>query len=154
MITRPKRKLDMTHYVPGLLNHLSNKLSAGASAIYRERFGVGITDWRVLVQLAIAPGSTASALCERTGLDKSAVSRSFEALHDQAFISFRPTNGRRERYASLTAKGRELHDAIIVVALERERLLLVDLSATERKALLGLLNRLLERVDAVNETGV
>lgn len=150
MSDESERMLDLTRYVPGMLNHLSNKLTNGASVAYRKRFGVGITDSRVLCHLAIAPGSTASAICERTGLDKSAVSRSFDALSLNKHISFPPDSGRRERFASLTPSGRRLHDKIMAVALERERLLLMPLTATQCKTLLALLNRLLENVDAVD----
>jgi DNA-binding MarR family transcriptional regulator len=145
--------LEMTQYVPGLINHLSNKLSRGASALYRERFGIGIIEWRILAQLAISPGSTARSICDRTALDKSAVSRSFGVLHAREMIAFPEATGRREQFATLTAAGRRVHDRVMRLALQREERFLAPLSSAERRTLVGLLNRLYENVDAVNERG-
>jgi DNA-binding MarR family transcriptional regulator len=140
----------MSRYVPGMINHLSNKLSRGASALYRERFGIGIIEWRILSQLAIAPGSSARSICEITGLDKAAVSRSFEVLRMRRLVTFPRTTGRREQFARLSHSGRRLHDQIIEIALERERRLLAPLSLAERQTLIALLGRIHAGVDAVN----
>ena len=142
--------LDMTRYVPALINHLSNKLSRGASAIYRERYGIGIIEWRVLAQLGSSPGSTARAICDRTALDKAAVSRSFGVLSELGYIAFPKNVGRRDQIARLTGSGRRLHDRIMTVALEREERFLAPLSSSERRTLVALLNRLYENVDALD----
>jgi DNA-binding MarR family transcriptional regulator len=141
----------MSRYVPGMINHISNKLSRGASALYRERFGIGIIEWRILSQLAIAPGSSARAICEITGLDKAAVSRSFEVLRTRRLVSFPRTATGREQFASLSSAGRRLHDRIIEIALERERRLLAPLSPAERQTLVVLLHRIHSAVDAMND---
>ncbi len=143
--------LDMTRYVPALINHLSNKLSRGASALYRERYGIGIIEWRILAQLGSSRGSTARAICDRTALDKAAVSRSFVVLHERGMIAFPKETGRRGQVASLTTSGRRLHDRIMSVALEREKRFLAPLSAAERRTLVDLLNRLYEHVDSIDE---
>ena len=45
--------LDLETYVPYFLTAISNTWSRSASRLYLERFGVGVTEWRVLSQLAI-----------------------------------------------------------------------------------------------------
>jgi len=142
--------IDMTRYVPALINHLSNKLSRGASAIYRDRYGIGIIEWRILAQLGSSPGSTARTICDRTALDKGAVSRSFVVLQKRGFIEFDNGTTSRNRIAMLTETGRTLHDGIMQIALERERRFLAPLSESERFALIRLLNRLYEHVDALD----
>jgi DNA-binding MarR family transcriptional regulator len=52
-----------------------------------------------------------------------------------------PNDGRTHSI-SLTAKGRGIHDKVIVVALEREKRLLSCLKADEREMLIELLRRL------------
>lgn len=143
--------LDMSRYVPALINHLSNKLSRGASAVYRERYGIGIIEWRILAQLGSSGESTARAICDRTALDKAAVSRSFVVLHERGLIAFPKDAGRRDQIASLTAAGRRLHDRIMHVALEREKRFLAPLSVGERRTLVDLLNRLNDHVDSIDE---
>ncbi|MGZ8371920.1 MAG: MarR family transcriptional regulator, partial [Rhodoplanes sp.] len=44
--------LDLDNYIPAYLTYLAGKISASASAIYRPRFGVGITDWRIMALVA------------------------------------------------------------------------------------------------------
>ncbi len=142
------RVLDMSRYVPGMITHLSNKLSRGASALYRKHFGIGIIEWRIMAQLAVAPGSSARAICATTGLDKAAVSRSFEVLEGKRLVTFADGDS-REQPAHLTAAGRRLHDRIAAVALERERRLLVSLTPQERSTLAELLNRIGDNLDLV-----
>jgi hypothetical protein len=55
----------------------------------------------------------------------------------------------RVRIATLTAKGRALHDQILEMALQRERTLLSVLSDAERETLLRLLKRVHENLSAV-----
>jgi DNA-binding MarR family transcriptional regulator len=138
--------LNLDRYVPGLLTFLANKLSRGASAIYRREFDVGINDWRVMSQLALEPGIPASRICAVVGLDKAVVSRSLAVLEQHGLVVGADT---RRRLMSLTPAGRTLHDRIILVALERERRLVECLSATERETLIDLLGRLHRRLPDV-----
>ena len=59
------------------------------------------------------------------------------------------SDGRSLVYA-LSENGWRLHGRILEISLERERRLLADLSAAEREALIGLLNRLHRRLPDMN----
>ena len=144
-------KLDLKRNVPALLTFLENKITAGASGLYREHFGVGTTEWRILAMLAVEPGITSKRICDVIGFNKAAVSRTVRVLQDATLIVTRIEDGRtRSPKFSLSVKGRRLHDRIICVALERERRLLAPLSADEREALIDMLNRLHRTIPAVN----
>ena len=144
--------LDLDHYVPGLITHLANKLSRSASAIYRRNFQVGINEWRVMSQLALAPWVAANQVCGVIGIDKSVVSRSLTCLEARGLVEGREAPGTpRRRLMALTEAGRALHDQMISVALERERRLLACLSAQERDSLVHMLDRLNRRIAAVNQ---
>ncbi len=138
--------LDLDRYVPGLLTWLANKLSRGASAVYRRHFDVGINDWRVIAQLAVEPRISAARICLVVGLDKAVVSRSLAGLEARGLVAGGDAKRRR---VVLTPAGRALHDRLILVALERERRLLACLTAAERETLIDLLGRLHERLPAV-----
>lgn len=143
--------LDLDSYVPALLVFISNKLSHGGSTLYRRLFGIGISEWRVMAMLAVEPNIPAHRICEVIGFDKGLVSRVVQALSAQGLVSVAADDSdNRRRVIGLTAKGQELHDRVISVALEREKILLGDLSAQEVDRLVGLLRRLLGQVDAVN----
>ncbi|WP_394792201.1 MarR family winged helix-turn-helix transcriptional regulator [Rhodoferax sp.] len=146
-----KNQLDLERYVPALLNFLSNKLSAGASQCYRENFGVGIVEWRVLSMLAVENHIPAQRICQVIGLDKAAVSRSLVQLEKEGCISSEVDARDARRYTvSLTPSGRALHDRVFVVAKAREQRLLADFSPEEVDILIDLLNRMHARLDEVN----
>ena len=135
-------KLELDRYVPGLLLWLSNKVSASASTLYRERFDLGVTDWRVLSYIEIYPWSTASQACELMGLDKAAVSRSLATLKDGGWLKSRPRGLRKIEFAT-TASGKKLHDRIIDLAIAREEALLSGFTREERDVLIAGLHRML-----------
>jgi DNA-binding MarR family transcriptional regulator len=145
-------KLDLDRYVPGLLLWISNRLTSTASQLYRTRFGIGVTEWRVLSYFQIYPWSTASSACELMGLDKAAVSRSVATLCTGGYLDSRPEGLRRIEY-TLTAKGRALHDRIILAALAREKALLDGFSEEERAMLVQMLHRMLANIPSLRLAG-
>jgi DNA-binding MarR family transcriptional regulator len=146
--------LDLDSYIPAYLTLLAGKLSSSASAVYRPRFGVGIADWRMMALLAAKPWVVASHICNSTGLDKAAVSRSVRSLQDLGLIEVAPDRkDQRRQLIALTRKGVALHDRIVELAVAREQALLEGLSETERNTLLRLLVRLQKQLRAVNAVG-
>ena len=146
--------LDLDSYIPAYLTYLAGKISSGASAIYRPRFGVGITDWRIMAMLACEPWIGAVRICSATGLDKAAVSRSVRDLAEMGLIEVRPDQGdQRRQIIALTRKGVALHDRIVRLAIAREEKLLEGFSAAERRTLIDFLVRLRLQVRAANSVG-
>ena len=142
--------LDLDRYVPALVTFIGNKLSNSATAFYQKNFGVNVTEWRIISQLAIEPGIPASRICQVIGFDKGPVSRNLAALQKRGLVAIRtaPDDGRTHSI-SLTARGRAVHDRVIVAALDRERRLLACLKKDEREVLIDLLRRLHENLGAV-----
>jgi DNA-binding MarR family transcriptional regulator len=147
------RVLDLDRYVPALITFIGNKLSNSATVTYQKRFGVNVTQWRILSQLAIEPGISASRICHVIGFDKGPVSRTLAAMELEGLVSIRPGQDGRTHAISLTAKGWATHDGVIKVALERERRLLSCLNRQERDTLIGLLQRVHGNLDAVRGVG-
>jgi DNA-binding MarR family transcriptional regulator len=145
-------QLDLEKYVPGLLLWLSNKVASSASSLYHERFGVGVTEWRLLAYFKIYPWSTASKACEFMGLDKGAVSRSLGTLVTEGHLEGRPQGLRRIEYR-VTRKGNKLHDSIYQFAMAREHALLDGMTADERQTLVRLLRHMLDNLDNVQRVG-
>lgn len=142
--------VDLEHYVPAWFTWIANKLSRGASQHYLRSFGVGIETWRCMVLLAIEPSISANKVCRIIGMDKASVSRCFAGMEAHKLIRVTPDPAdARVRVATLTDKGRDLHDRIMGVALERERAFLSVLSEDEREQLIGLLHRLHENLPEV-----
>jgi DNA-binding MarR family transcriptional regulator len=142
--------VDLERYVPAFLTWIANKLSRGASQNYLAVFDVGIETWRCLVLLAIHGSISAQQVSRVIGMDKASVSRCFKSMQAKGLIamSLDAADGRL-RIATLTKKGRALHDQILGIALERERAFLSVLNPTEVETLIGLLKRLHENLPAV-----
>ncbi|WP_018911892.1 MarR family winged helix-turn-helix transcriptional regulator [Thiomonas sp. FB-6] len=147
-----RKTVDLRNYAPAYLSWISNKLSRGASQAYLAAFDVGIEVWRILVLLAIEPALSAQHICRVMGMDKAQVSRCFKSMQAKGLIrvALDPRDGRL-RIASITPAGRELHDSIYDLALERERALLSGLSAEERAQLLRLLHKVHDSLGLAEE---
>ena len=148
---RPQINFDF--YLPFGLTAISNKIARSASRTYLRRFGVGINEWRILSNLRVYPGTTANMICQRSGLDKAAVSRSLKLLEDAGMVcTDNGGNGEvRGRNLRLTEQGDDLHDRVLEVALVRETKLLSGFSQQERALLLSLIARLHQNVPLLQE---
>jgi DNA-binding MarR family transcriptional regulator len=135
--------LDLDDYVPAYLTYLAGKISSSASATYRPKFGVGITDWRIMALLATEPWISPGRVCDVIGLDKAAVSRSVREMVSNGTVEIkRADDDQLRQLIALTRKGLNLHDRIVKLSLARERQLLKDFSASERKTLVDFLSRM------------
>jgi DNA-binding MarR family transcriptional regulator len=139
--------LDLDRSVSVLLNFLGNKLTASGSAAYRTRFGINITEFRVLAMLAVEPDILGQRFTEVIGLDPGATSRTLKALEMRGLVLSR-SDDRHPAYRrwSLTREGAALQDAAVPVALERADVLLQDFNAKEEAQLVDFLRRMLKRM--------
>ena len=142
--------MDMDAFIPAALTNLAQKIAATASATYRPRFGVGITDWRIIALLAGEPWIAPVRICEATGLDKAAVSRSLRDLAEAGLVEVRSDEPNRRRLpVALTEKGLAVHDRIVVVALARQERLLKGFSPEERAQLKDFIARMWREVETL-----
>ncbi|MBZ5701880.1 MAG: MarR family winged helix-turn-helix transcriptional regulator [Acidobacteriia bacterium] len=143
--------IDFTKYVPAHVTYLANKISSGATAIYLPRFGVGITEWRIMALLGREAWVTPKRVSDATGLDKGAVSRSIHSMRAAGIVEVRPDQyDRRSQILALTAKGLRLHDRMVKLAHKREQILLGGFSKKERSLLVQFLARIESQVPAAN----
>lgn len=139
----PPAQLDLEHFLPYRLSVLSNRLSNAIARSYQQRFGLSVTEWRVLAVIGRYPGISAGEVAERTAMDKVAVSRAVGSLLAAGRIE-RDTHGedRRRSVLRLSASGEAVHAEIVPLALGYERALLSALDAGERRTLGRLLDKL------------
>lgn len=137
--------LDLEHFLPYRLSVLSNRMSRAIADLYAERFGIGVTEWRVIAVLGRYPGLSANGVAERTAMDKVAVSRAVARLLERGLL-LRDTHGadRRRSVLELSKAGYAIYDDVAPLALRCERELLAPLDAGERAEL----DRLLRKLDA------
>jgi len=137
--------LELEHFLPYRLSVLSNRISQTIASAYAARFGIGVTEWRVIAVLGRYPGLSANEVAERTAMDKVAVSRAVSRLLERGLLQ-RDTHGddRRRSVLELSEAGYGVYDEVVPLALAFERQLLSPLDAGER----AMLDVLLSKLDA------
>lgn len=135
--------LRLDSFVPFRLNRLAAEVSSHLSGIYRERFGLEIPEWRVLVTVAPEGGCTAQQIAASTRMHKTRVSRAIAYLLAKDLIERAPNaDDRREMPLQLTKAGRRMYSQLMPLALERERALLACMSKEELRGFVAALDRL------------
>ena len=136
--------LELERFLPYRLSVVSNHISQTIADVYAERFGISITEWRVLAVLGRYPDLSAGGVAERTAMDKVAVSRAVARLLNTGLIE-REIHGsdRRRSVLRLSRAGYRVYDQVVPMALDYERKLLSALSEEER----AIFDRLLTRLD-------
>ena len=137
--------LDLEHFLPYRLSVLSNRVSRGIAETYEERFGLSVTEWRVIAIVGRYPGLSASEVAQRAAMDKVAISRAVRRLLDQGRIEREHNDAdRRERHLQLSSAGRAIYNEIVPAALAYEQRIRAALTPEE--------NRVLERlIDKIGE---
>nr|AOH37450.1 MarR family transcriptional regulator [Luteimonas sp. JM171] len=135
--------LELEHFLPYRLSVVSNHISQTIANAYAERFGISITEWRVLAVLGRYPELSANGVAERTAMDKVAVSRAVARLLKTGMIE-RETHDsdRRRSVLRLSTAGYRIYDQVAPMALDYERRLLAGFSDAERATLARLIDRL------------
>lgn len=135
--------LELDRFLPYRLSVLSNRISQDIARLYADRFGLGITQWRILAVLGRYPDLSATELTERTAMDKVAVSRAVAGLLEAGLLRRRLHGAdRRRSRLELSARGYRVYDQIAPLALDYEARLLAGLDPGERQVLLALLAKL------------
>ena len=138
--------LDLERFVPYQLSVLSNVVSQEIAEAYSERFGLAVTEWRILAVLGRFPGMSAVGVAERSAMDKVAVSRAVARLLERGLLHRETHDGdRRRSVLELSDEGRAVYAEVAPLALSYERELLAPLSEEERVQFSRMLDRLGER---------
>lgn len=151
--TTPHAVLELEQFLPYRLSVLSNRISQDIAGLYADRFGISITEWRVIAVLGRFPGLSANAVAERTAMDKVAVSRAVRALVDKDLVSqeFCGTDRRRSEL-TLSRRGFRIFDEIVPLALAYQHELLAAFAPGEQALFLALLAKI-EAAELSIETG-
>ncbi len=132
-----KPVLVLDQFVPYRLNQLASQVSERLSEVYRDRFGLEVPEWRLLVTLGPDHVTNAGFLAESTRMVKSRVSRAMSSLVERGLIErVENQDDRREAVLQLTTAGRKLYNELVPLALAREESLLATMSSGDRTAFL------------------
>ena len=118
----------LDEFLPYQLVVLAGRVSRDFSAIYREKFGFGVSEWRVLAHLSQAGSVSVREIHAKVDMDKSKVSRAASRLQAAGYVSKQTnTHDRRLIELSLTVAGRDVVRQITPLARQFEDMVLAQL---------------------------
>ena len=146
---------ELDRFLPYRLSILSNRVSQIIANAYARRFGLGVTEWRVIAVLGRYPGLSANGVAARTAMDKVAVSRTVARLLERGLLQRdMHDDDRRRSVLELSREGYGIYDEVVPAALDYERRLLAPLDDDERSQLDKLLRKLHEGLNRIDPEAV
>ena len=131
-----RTRFDLSDFTPYLLNMAAEAQGEAFQAIYRDRYGMLRTEWRVLFHLGRHGTMTAREICDRARLHKTKVSRAVAALEAKRFLTRSPRDDdRRQEALSLTKAGRAAFTDLESEAARFDTALMARFSSEERAVL-------------------
>ena len=123
---------DLRQFLPYLLNQAAEISSQSFQRIYKGRYGMLRTEWRVLFHLAIYESMTAKDICEKAMMHKTKVSRAVQRLEQRRYLVRKPDEkDRRHEWLTLTTQGRVVYEDLRAHAQQHDQILTNKLSKEE-----------------------
>lgn len=135
-------------FLPYQLSIASNAVSDLIAERYRKRFGLKVTEWRIMAVLGDGTqrACTQQALTQVTRMDKVAVNRACKVLEERGLIQRVPNEADgRSHLLELTEEGASIHREVMPLALATERELFEGFAPHEREQFRDLLDRMHDR---------
>ncbi len=150
-MTKTARKsdvLELEHFLPYRLSHITAIVSAQLAERYAEPFDLSVPEWKVMAVLGRFPDLSANEVGEKTVMDKVTVSRAVTRLSEKSCVRRRlAKDDKRRSVLSLTSKGKAIHREIVPMVLHYERELMESLTVRERDTLSLLIEKLEKRTE-------
>ena len=144
--------LDLDGFVPYLVNVAASRLSTALAAVYQERFGISIPEWRLMAHLARHRDVSVREIYARVDMDKAKVSRAAARLETAGLITKTvPPADKRLVALTLTRKGLALYKRIEPLALDYEKTILEIFQPAEEALFRDLLQRLIAKLPPSRE---
>ncbi len=141
-----KDEFDLQLFVPYLLNQAAEQASLDFQQVYKGRYGMLRTEWRVLFHLGIYGEMTATEIGDRARMHKTKISRAVQKLTERRYLArVRDDADRRSEWLSLTPQGRVVYDDLRRVAEEYDTALTTGFSVQDVTRLRSMLQALAQR---------
>ena len=134
---------DLQDFLPYLLNQAAETSSLAFQQVYKGRYGMLRTEWRVLFHLGRYGRMTAKEIGPRAKTHKTKISRAVQKLAERRFLTReRDETDRRHEYLELTAAGQAVYRDLRAVAAEYDARLVAQFTPDEAAQLRAMLQRL------------
>ncbi|UYV38755.1 MarR family transcriptional regulator [Rhodobacteraceae bacterium D3-12] len=134
---------DLQNFLPYLLNQAAEESSLAFQQVYKGRYGMLRTEWRVLFHLGIYGRMTAREIGHRSKMHKTKISRAVAKLAERRFVTReRDEDDRRLELLELTQAGQRAYRDLRQVAMAYDAKLSARFSDEENALLRRLLRQL------------
>lgn len=134
---------DLQNFLPFLLNQAAEESSLAFQRVYKGRYGMLRTEWRVLFHLGIYGQMTAKEIGERARIHKTKISRAVQRLAERRYITrTRDGRDRRAEQLQLTQAGEAVYRDLRGVAEDYDSRLAAQFTRGEEALLRMMLRRL------------
>ncbi|WP_323786381.1 MarR family winged helix-turn-helix transcriptional regulator [Thalassovita sp.] len=138
-----KDDFDLQNFLPYLLNQAAEESSLAFQQVYKDRYGMLRTEWRVLFHLGIYGRMTAKDIGQRSKMHKTKISRAVARLAERRFLNRQQDDkDRRLEYLELTHLGRTAYRDLLTVAQTYDDKLSASLTTEENEVLRQVLRKL------------
>lgn len=145
-----RQDFDLRDFLPYLLNQAAETSSLDFQQIYKDRYGMLRTEWRVLFHLGMFGRMTASGIGQAAKTHKTKISRAVQRLVERRFVArFPDENDRRVEHLELTLKGQAAYDDLRQVAQDYDTALAANLTKDE----IGILRAALKKLSQTDASG-
>ncbi|MEC8197864.1 MAG: MarR family transcriptional regulator, partial [Pseudomonadota bacterium] len=112
-----KTDFDLQNFLPYLLNQAAEESSLAFQKVYKDRYGMLRTEWRVLFHLGIYGRMSAKEIGQRSKMHKTKISRAVARLEERRFLTRQASEeDRRLEYLQLTQQGQAAYRDLLEVA--------------------------------------
>ncbi|WP_299666823.1 MarR family transcriptional regulator [uncultured Ruegeria sp.] len=138
-----KDEFDLRNFLPFLLNQAAEESSLEFQRVYKDRYGMLRTEWRVLFHLGNYGEMTARDIGARAKIHKTKVSRAVRRLEQRRYLKrLRDEKDRRVERLSLTSSGQTVYRELRDIARDYDAKLAAHFTTGEAALLRMMLRRL------------
>lgn len=138
-----KDDFDLRNFLPFLLNQAAEQSSLEFQRVYKNRYGMLRTEWRVLFHLGIHGEMTAKEIGEHAIIHKTKVSRAVAKLGQRRYLTrTRDDRDRRSEKLALTPAGEAVYRELRGIAEKYDDQLAAHFTNGEAALLRMMLRRL------------
>jgi DNA-binding MarR family transcriptional regulator len=136
---------ELADFLPYMLNQAAEASGLAFQRVYKDRYGMLRTEWRVLFHLGLYGEMTAVEIGRRAGLHKTKISRAVTRLAERRFLTRRRDGSdRRIEHLCLTDAGHAAYRDLAAVARDYNAALEARLAPEEALHLRAALRKLVQ----------
>ncbi len=133
---------DLQTRIPFRVSRLHNQFQAYTRRLLRDRTGLGLSEWRMMVVLATKAPCIAAEIVRLTALDKAQVSKALKGLEAKGLVASKSTADARQRQLQLSDYGRKVYADAAPEMNARRHKLIEGLSEQDLETFFAVLNHL------------